>query len=134
MPEENLRLFHRNTDAYNRGDLDGFMEGWGDDAEVNWSNSRGFDAGIYRGREEVRAFVTRFREAFAEIRIEFIDEPVELEEGLIFAENVTYLRGRDGIEVQARSAWLVRFEDGEQTSLTMYQSREEALEAARRAN
>jgi ketosteroid isomerase-like protein len=129
MSEENIKLFRRNTDAYNRGDLDGFMEGWASDAVVNWSNSRGFEARIYRGRDEVRAFIQRFREWFEEVQIELIDDPVEIRDGLV-AENVTYLRGRDGIEVQARSAWLIRFENGEQTSLTMYQTKQEALEAA----
>jgi len=127
---ENVRLVRRNTDAYNAGDLDGFMDGWSSDAVVNWSNSRGFEAGIYRGQEEIRGFVQRFREGFEEIRIEFVDDPEEVQEGLVVAENVTYLRGRDGIEVEARSAWLIAFEDGEQTSLTMYQSKEDALSAA----
>jgi hypothetical protein len=39
-------------------------------------------------------------------------------------------RGRDGIEVRARSAWLITIYDGEQTSLTLYQTKQEALEAA----
>src|SRR6476469_5316005 len=64
-----------------------------------------------------------------EVRLE-IEDPVEVEEDLLMVENVTYLRGRDGIEVQARSAWLIRFRDGEQTSLTLYQTKPEALEAA----
>jgi ketosteroid isomerase-like protein len=64
-----------------------------------------------------------------EVRIEIAD-PVEIEEDLLITENVTYLRGRDGIELQARSAWLIRFRDGEQSSLTLYQTKQEALEAA----
>jgi hypothetical protein len=45
-------------------------------------------------------------------------------------ENVAYMRGRDGIEVQARSGWLIMMRDGETTSLTLYQTKQEALEAA----
>ena len=43
-----------------------------------------------------------------------------------------YNRGDlDGIvENWAPSAWLIRFRDGEQTSLTLYQTKQEALEAA----
>jgi ketosteroid isomerase-like protein len=129
MSQENIEIVRRHTAAYNRGDLDGFMEDWAPDAVVDWSNSRGWDAGVYRGRE-VRAFVQRFRDAFDEIRIEIVDGPREIRDGLVFAENVTYLRGRDGVEVEARSAWLVTFRDGQQTSLTMYQTKQEALEAA----
>jgi len=45
-------------------------------------------------------------------------------------ENVGHVRGRDGIEVRARSAWLIRALDGKIASLTMYQTRDEALDAA----
>jgi ketosteroid isomerase-like protein len=42
-----------------------------------------------------------------------------------------YNRGDlDGIEVQARAAWLITFRDGEQTSLTLYQTKKEALQDA----
>ena len=68
--------------------------------------------------------------AWDEVRIELIGEPVEVEDGLLIAENVAHLRGRDGIEVQARSAWLITIRDHKQTSLTLYQTKQEALEAA----
>jgi ketosteroid isomerase-like protein len=72
----------------------------------------------------------RFRGSFDEVRIELLDDPVEVEAGLLVAENISYLRGRDGIEVQARSAWLITMRDGQTTSLTLYQTKQEALEAA----
>jgi ketosteroid isomerase-like protein len=130
MSEENIEIVRRGFAAANRGDLEGALELWAPDAIWDWSNSRGFDAGVFRGHGEIRAFWQRFRAAFEEVRLELVDEPVEVEDGLVVAENVTYLRGRDGIEVQARSAWLVTFRDGEQTSLTLYQTKQEALEAA----
>ena len=130
MSQENVEIVRRSTDAYNRRDLDGIVENWAPDAVVDWSNSRGFDAGVYRGHGEIRAFVQRFLAAFEEVRIDIVDGPIEVEDGLLITENVAYLRGRDGIEVQARSAWLITIRDGEQTSLTLYQSKQEALEAA----
>lgn len=51
----------------------------------------------------MRAFTRRFLEAFDEVRIE-IDDPIEIEDDLLVVENTTYFRGRDGVEVQARSA------------------------------
>jgi hypothetical protein len=36
----------------------------------------------------------------------------------------------DGIELQARSAWLITVRDGKETSLTLYQTKQEALDAA----
>jgi ketosteroid isomerase-like protein len=130
MSRENVEIVRRSTDAYNRRDLDGIVENWADDAVFDWFNSRGLEAGVYRGHDEIRAFAQRFLAAWDEVRMEFVDDPVEINDDLVVAENVTYLRGRDGIEVQARSTWLIRFRDGEQTSLTMYQTKQEALEAA----
>ena len=83
----------------------------------------------FRGHDEIRAFWQRLLDAFDEVRVELVD-PVEVEEGLVVAENVAYQRGRDGIEVQARSAWLIAIRDGETTSFTMYQTKHDALEAA----
>ena len=38
--------------------------------------------------------------------------------------------GRNGVEVQAGSSWLITLRDGQQTSLTLQQTKHEALEAA----
>jgi ketosteroid isomerase-like protein len=130
MREEDVEFVRRGFAAYNRRDLDGTLENFAPDAVLDWSNSRGFDAGVYRGHREIRVFWQRMLDAFDEVRIE-IDDPVEVEGGLVLVENVAYLRGRDGIEVQARSAFLLRIRDGETTSFTLYQTKAEALEAAR---
>ena len=90
MSPSNAEIVRRSTDAYNRGDLDGFMEGWAPDAELDWSNSGGFEAGVYRGHDEVRALTRRFLEAFDEVRIE-LDDPIEIEDDLLVVENTTYL-------------------------------------------
>jgi ketosteroid isomerase-like protein len=129
MSQENVERVRRGFAAYNRRDLDGVLENWAPDAVLDWSNSRGFDAGVFRGHDEIRAFWRRFLDAFDEVRFE-IDDPLEVKDGLFLVENVAYLRGRDGIEVQARSALLIAIRDGETTSLTLYQTKQEALEAA----
>jgi ketosteroid isomerase-like protein len=130
MSQENVELVRRATDAYNRRDVDGVLHHWAPDAVLDWSNSRGPEAGVYRGHRQIRAFVHQFLGAWDELRLE-LDDPEEIEDGVLVVENVTYLRGRDGIEVQARSAWLITIRDGEQTSLTLFQTRQDALEAAR---
>jgi ketosteroid isomerase-like protein len=109
--------------------VDGWLENWAPDAVVDWSNSRGPDAAVYKGHDEIRTFTQRFLAAWNDVRIE-IDDPTEVEDDLLVVENFAYLRGRDGIEPQARSAWVITFRDGQQTSLTLYQTKREALEAA----
>ena len=129
MSEENVEAVRRGTAAYNRRDLDGLMEDWASDAVLDWTNSRGFDANVYQGYDQIVAFWERFFTAFEDVRAETVDLQ-EVEEGVLVVENVAHLRGRDGIEVQARSAWLVTRRGGVTTSLTLYQSKQEALEAA----
>ena len=129
MSQENVETVRRGIDAYNRGDLDGVLENWAPDAVVDWSRSRGFDAGVFRGHAEIRAHWQRLLAAFDKVRIELVD-PIEVEGDLLIVENLGYLRGRDGIEVQTRSAWLITIRDGELTSFTLYQTRQDALEAA----
>ena len=112
MSQENVEIVRRTTDAYNRHDLDGIVEHWAPDAVLDWSNSRGLEAGVYRGHDEIRAFTQRFLTAWDEVRLE-LGEPIEAADDVLVVENVTYLRGRDGIETQARSAWVLTFRDGQ---------------------
>ena len=51
MSQENVEIVRRSTAAYNRRDLDGILESWAPDAVLDWSNSRGPEAGVYRGHD-----------------------------------------------------------------------------------
>jgi ketosteroid isomerase-like protein len=128
MAGQNVDMVRRATEAYNRGDIDGTLESWADDAVLDWSRSRGPDAAVYRGREEIRRFTAQFLDLF-DVRTEIV-ELRELSEGLVLFDNLAHLTGRDGIETEARSTWLISIENGKQAHVTMYQSKREALEAA----
>ena len=52
-----MEIVRRSTDAYNRRDVDGMLETWAQDAVLDWSNARTFDAGVYRGHGEIQAFM-----------------------------------------------------------------------------
>jgi ketosteroid isomerase-like protein len=71
--------------------------------------------------------VKEFREAWESARIE-PDEFIEIGEHAVVPWTA-HLVGRDGIEVQARTTWTYTFRDGMIERITMYQEREEALEA-----
>jgi ketosteroid isomerase-like protein len=130
MSQQNIELVLQATSAYNERRVDGVLENWAVDAVLDWSNSNGPDAGIYRGHKEIGAFIQRFQDAWDEAKIDIVNGPTELRDGLLIAENIAYLRGRDGIEVHARSAWLITIQDGKQTSLTLYPTKAEAERAA----
>ena len=130
MAQEDVEIVRRSAEAFSRGALDEVLESWAHDAVLDWSNSRGLEAAVVRGRDGIRAYMERFLETFEEVRIE-LEDILEVDEGVVIAENLAHVRGRDGIETTARSAWLITLRSGQQTSLTLYQSKAEALEAAR---
>jgi ketosteroid isomerase-like protein len=130
MSRENVEAFKRGLDAYNRRDIDAMLEQWAPDVVLDWSNARNFDAGVFRGHDEVRAFTQRFLDTWEEVRVELPGDPVEVGDDVLVVENVAHMRGRDGIEVQARSAWLIAMRDRKVASFTLYQTKREALEAA----
>ncbi len=49
MSPENVEVVRRSTEAYNRGDFDGMLEYWAPGAVLDWSNSYGLDARVFRG-------------------------------------------------------------------------------------
>ena len=129
MPSESVELVRRAVEAYNRDDTAGILETWADDAVLDWSRSRGPDAGVYRGHDQIRSFHEQFRGTFEHARMETV-ELREVADGLVVFENIAYLTGRGGLKTQARSAWLITVENGKQTSVTLYQSKQEAIDAA----
>jgi ketosteroid isomerase-like protein len=129
MSQDHAALVRRGFDAYNRGDVQESLETWAADAVWDWSKSLGPEAGIYRGRDEIRAFWEKYLSTFNEIRFELV-EVVEMGDDQLVVDNVAHLQGRDGIMVQARSAWLITARDGQLAACTLYQTKEEALEAA----
>ncbi|MGH2993107.1 MAG: hypothetical protein ACRDL1_06185 [Solirubrobacterales bacterium] len=48
----------------------------------------------------------------------------------VVVPHTTHIRGRDGIEAQARTTSLVTIRDGKIERICLYQERQEALEAA----
>ena len=69
MSQENVEIVRRSTDAYNRRDFDRMLESWAPDAVLDWSNARSFDAGVYQGHGEIRAFTEGFVATWDEVWI-----------------------------------------------------------------
>jgi ketosteroid isomerase-like protein len=128
MSEEAVDVVRRAIDAYNRRDFEAIRALNHPDVEVDWSASRGLVAGIYRGADEVIAFMRDFLETFEYVRMD-ADRYVESGE-LVVVPNTTHIRGRDGIETVARSALFFELRDGRVARIRLYQETTEALEAA----
>jgi len=127
VSQENVEVVKRMIDAYNQRDLAGLEAFSHPDVELDWSASRGFVAGVYRGFDEFERFWRSYFDAFEEMAAEperFIDAGES-----VIVPNVVHIRGRDGIEVSARSAIVFTFRSHRITRMCLYQETGEALEA-----
>src|SRR5215207_22763 len=128
MSEENVEVVLRHNEAWNRRDLTAWLASFASDGEIDWSRSRGPLKGVYRGRGELEIFWDAFWSTFADVQVEFHGfTEVDSE---VVVPNTAHIRGRQGIEVVARSTFVLTVENGGITRLRMFQDRAEALEAA----
>jgi ketosteroid isomerase-like protein len=128
MSEENVEVVRRHNEAWNQRDLSSLLALWRSDAEIDWSRSRGPLKGVYRGHDGLKTFWNEFWSTFEVVDLELHD--FRQTGPYVLASNTAHMRGRDGIEVIARSTSVYTVEGGQITRLRMFQERDEALEAA----
>jgi ketosteroid isomerase-like protein len=127
MASGNVELVQRGIAAYNRRDFDALRVVNDPDVELDWSASRGLEAGVYRGVEEVIGVYQNFLGMFEKVHI---DPDRFIESGdRVVVPNVARVRGRDGVETAARSALVFEVRDGRIAGVRLYQETHEALEA-----
>ena len=127
MSQENVEIVRRALDAFSRRNLDAATRDAHPDVEVDWSRSRGVEAGIYRGPEATRRFWNTFLEAFDRI-VAVPEEFIEQGDYVIVLDR-THMWGRDGIEVEARNVTLVTLRNGEIVQWRLCRDPAEALKA-----
>lgn len=128
MSRENVEVVRRALRAYAERDVETLRRVASPDVELDWSASRGWLAGVYRGLEEALRFYNGYFEAFPEIAIRpdcFLHTG-----GRVIVPNVAHQVGRDGIDVSARSTLDFSVRDGHIVRICLYQETEEALRAA----
>ena len=129
MSEENEATIRAGWEAINRGDLDAAMAHLPADFVADWSASLGPESGVFRGRDEARRAFAATTESWSEIEY-FEDEIIDAGDQVVRAGGVR-ARGKGcGAYVAARGAQLWTFRKGTPVSVRLYQSRDEALEAA----
>jgi ketosteroid isomerase-like protein len=126
MSQENIQLIRAAIDAMNANDVDALLEMAAPGFEYDVSRAVGPFSGVYSLDESARVW-EEFAGAWESVRYE-ADEFIESGEHVV-TPFTNYLRGRDGIEVQARAAFVWTIRDGTIARLSFYQERAEALEA-----
>jgi ketosteroid isomerase-like protein len=127
MSQENVEIVRRSLDAYSRRDIDALRTLNHPSLELDWSASGGSLAGVYRGFDEALRFYDEYYDTF---EATVIDPERFIETGdLVVVPNVVHQRGRDGIEVSARSTIVFAVHNGRITRIRLYQHEDEALKA-----
>jgi ketosteroid isomerase-like protein len=127
MSQENVEIVQQAIEAGNRRDLPTLRNLWHTDAVVDWSRSRGPLKGVYRGRGEIEGFQNDFWSTFEGSELEahgFTQAGSD-----VVVPNTFRMRGREGMEVIARSTFVYTVENGQITRLRMFQEQAEALQA-----
>jgi ketosteroid isomerase-like protein len=128
MSGENVETVRRHSEAWNRRDLPAWLASFSSDGEVDWSRSRGPLKGVYRGHGELEVFWDAFWSTFEDVQVE-IHGFTEVGSDVV-VPNTGHIRGRQGIEVVARSTFVFTVENGQIACLRLFQERAGALEAA----
>jgi ketosteroid isomerase-like protein len=129
VSQENVEIVERAVDSYNRRDIDAMRMFIDPDVELDWSASRGFVAGVYRGFDEFLRFWREYFDVFEEIAMK-PDDFMDAGDSVI-VPNVVHMRGRDGIEVSAQSAVVYTVRNRRVTRICLYHEMQEALKAVR---
>jgi ketosteroid isomerase-like protein len=127
MSQENVEIVRRGIEEWNRHDLTTWLATFRSDAEIDWSRARAPFKGVYRGRGELEAFWDEFWSTLEDVQVETHDLTEVGSE--VVVPNTAHIRGRQGIEVVARSTFVFTVENGQFTRLRLFQERAEALEA-----
>ncbi len=129
MSQENVESVREAFDAVNRRDVDALLENADPGIVQDWSRAIGPQQGIFRGHDEVREFLRSWWEAFDE-SVVVVDELIDAGDQVVGVFH-GHQRGRgSGVVVDGPGAVLVcGLRDGKLTSMTLYQSRTDAIEA-----
>jgi ketosteroid isomerase-like protein len=130
MSQENVKTARDALAAFNRGDLDAFLEYLTDDIDYRAAEGALDDRGPIHGKDALRAFMQDWLDLFDDFRAEPV-EVIEAGEDKVIA--VVRISGRaklSGVETDLTYAELSTFRDGRVARGRQYWTRDEALEAA----
>jgi len=127
VSQENVEIVRRSLEAFARRDVEALRSLNDPGMELDWSESKGWLAGIYRGFDEALRFYEGYFQAFEATVIE-PDHFIETGESVV-VPNVAKQRGRDGIEVSARGTFVFTLRDHKIIRIRLYQETDDALKA-----
>jgi ketosteroid isomerase-like protein len=131
MSRENVEAFERAIEAYNRRDIDAFLEPIDPEVELQGALQALLEseAKVYRGYEGVRQWVRDIDEALANIRLE-LPEIHDLGDRLVAIGRLSARGQASGAETESPFGCVVEWKNGKATRVVSFLDRKEAIEAA----
>jgi ketosteroid isomerase-like protein len=130
MSQENVEIFRSAVAAFNRGDIDAFLEHWTPDIDYRAVEGAPDDHGPVQGQEALRAHFQDWIDTFDNFR----QEPVEIidagDDSVIAVLRISGRAKLSGVETDLTYAALYTLRDGKVARGREYWTKEEALEAA----
>jgi ketosteroid isomerase-like protein len=120
-------IVHTLIDAINRGDWGNVLKDADPGFELDVSRAFGPYRGIYT-REDAERVFSEFAQGWESLRIEEGTEFLQAGDDLV-GTSTLHVEGRDGIRVTSTVTWVWKVRDGKLARATMFQERDEALEA-----
>ena len=131
MSQENVEAFKRAVAAYNRRDIDAFLEAF--DPEIEWHSLTqvmfGGEQSVYRGHRGIREGVREMDEVLADLQVEYA-EIRDLRERIVVFGRVSGRGRASGAETESPINWVIEFRNSKVIRMTDYLDPAEALEAA----
>jgi ketosteroid isomerase-like protein len=117
------------ADVLDDATMDAAFESFHPDIEFR-EDPRFPEAGVYRGRDAVRRYLTQFTHQFDEFRFE-LEELLDAGDDRALALLNLRGRGKDsGAMFEAQAGWIYTIQDGRTVRIDAYLDRREAMEAA----
>jgi ketosteroid isomerase-like protein len=129
MSQENVEAVHKSFDAYQRGEWEGVVRDADPDIEVVQPPDFA-DASSYHGHQGFVEVLQWWPSQWEDFHVE-LTEVIDANDDQVIL--VTRQRGRgkgSGVEVAGEVAFVSTFRDGKMIRIEMFQSLQEALEAA----
>jgi ketosteroid isomerase-like protein len=131
MSQENVEVFKRGAEAYNRQDVDALLNDL--DPEVEWHSALlipfGGEATVSRGHDGVREVLREVFEALAEIHLEY-SEIRDLGNRIVGIGRIRTRGKHSGAVTEMAFGTVTDMKNGKATQIWTYLDPQEALEAA----
>ena len=129
MSQENVETIRDAFAAFNRGDLDGWLEYLTDDIDYRAAEGALDDRGPIHGKDALRAHVQDWFDTFDDFRQEPI-EVIDAEDKVILVIRITGRAKLSGVDTELTYAAVYTIRDGRVAVCREYFTRAEALQAA----